>query len=40
MDVINIDKKSSPPVKTKNTKLTREGFSDWFRKLNQRGIRE
>jgi hypothetical protein len=37
MDVIDINKESSPPVKTKDTQMTRKQFSDWFRELNKRG---
>ena len=37
MDVEEINGKSSPPVITKDTKMTRNDFSDWFRVLNKRG---
>lgn len=39
MEVENIDRSSKPPVKTIDNKYTREGFSEWFRRLNQRGKR-
>lgn len=39
MKVNNVDPEAVPPVQTKNKKLSREEFSDWFRELNSRGSR-
>lgn len=39
MEVIDLNENREPPVKTKDTKFTRDEFSDWFRKLNLRGSR-
>lgn len=40
MEVISVDPNNRLyPVKTKDQKMTREQFSDWFRSLNKRGRR-
>lgn len=39
MEVIIVDEISSPKVQTRDTQLTRDEFSDWFRELNERGNR-
>lgn len=39
MEVLDVDEKRAPPVTTKDTKFTRDEFSDWFRKLNRKGSR-
>ncbi|MHA1380793.1 MAG: hypothetical protein ACTSRG_20695 [Candidatus Helarchaeota archaeon] len=41
MEVIKVDGSlSSNNVDTKDTKLSRKEFSDWFRELNKRGLRQ
>jgi len=37
MEVLNVGKDEAPPVRTKNTRFTRDQFSQWFRELNLRG---
>ncbi len=37
MKVLNVDPQAKPPVQTQNKRLTRSGFSKWFRELNRRG---
>lgn len=39
MRVRDIDPSVEPPIKTSDKKFTREEYSDWFRKLNERGQR-
>ncbi len=41
MEVIKVDEDDKiEPVKTINTKMTREEFSKWFRELNRRGCKK
>jgi hypothetical protein len=37
MEVTKVDENATPPVRTKDTKMTRAEFSKWFRALNERG---
>lgn len=37
MEVLDVNQRKSPPVQTKDTRFTRNGFSKWFRELNSRG---
>jgi len=38
MKVRSVDSaRTSDPVQTEDTRMTREGFSSWFRRLNKRG---
>jgi len=37
IQVLGVDSRTRPPVRTKDTRYTRSEFSEWFRELNQRG---
>lgn len=39
MEVLDVIKDNTPPVKTEDRKFTREEFSIWFRRLNARGVK-
>ena len=39
MQVLTVDPRARPPVRTKDTRYTRKEFSKWFRELNRRGSR-